>query len=598
MTPDALYARAHQAFQEGRLSDALSILETLVSARPGHAHAWNLAGAACDRLQNPAGAAHAFARAAELGAGVGTLVNLGLVQQKLGDLAAAESSFLRALALQPGVAGAWLKLGALYELTDRPQKARDAYARAASADVADPRAVGDALALARAQADWSDPALPAEWLRRQTAAPRTDSPPLFLLALPEADANVQRDVAARFAQSQWSAALALPPLRARASRAEGRRLRVGYLSSDFRSHAVAFLALEAIEAHDPAAVEVSLYSHGPIADDGWRVRAMAAGERFVDLNALDDAQAARRIAADAPDILVALNGYTLHARMGILAHRPAPVQASWLGYIGTLGEARLADYVIGDSVATPRSCAGDFSEALALMPRCFQPNGVLTDLPPPPPRTQLGLPDRAVVFCSFNQAFKLHPALWDAWCGLLREVPDSVLWLATPKSTTAITHLRREAASRGVDAWRLVFAPHVDRDAHIARLQAADIALDTYPYNSGTTASDALRAGVPILAFAGETFAGRMAASLLHAAGLHECIGDSAADAVAIAARLARDRAARDALRARVRAAAAASGLFEPVRFARELEHLYARMHAQALEGHREAIDLSGMPIA
>lgn len=597
MNPDALYARAHRAFQEGRLSDALAVLQTLLQASPRHAHAWNLAGAACDRLQNPAGAAQAFARAVELGAGAGTLVNLGIVQQKLGDRAGAESSFRRALAAQPGLAGAWLGLGAICEASGRAREALEAYAHAAAADAGSPRPVGDALALARTLADWSDGAAPREWLRRQLAATRTDSPPLFLLALEEADAAVQRDIAAKFARSQWAAALSLPPLHAAPAPASGRRLRIGYLSSDFRSHAVAFLALETILAHDPAAVDVVLYSHGPAADDRWRAAARGVGERFVDLNGLDDAQAARRIAADAPDVLVALNGYTLHARLGILALRPAPVQVSWLGYIGSLGEPRLADYVIGDAVATPLSRAADFSEALALMPRSFQPNGALAPVPPPPPRAALGLPVDGVVFCSFNQTFKLHARLWDRWCRLLRDVPGSVLWLALPPEPAAVEHLRREAGSRGVAADRLVFAPRADRDAHIARLQAADIVLDTYPYNSGTTASDALRAGVPLLAFAGGTFAGRMAASLLHAAGLPECIGTDADDVVAMAARLACDAGALAALRARVRERVAACGLFEPARFARELEHLYARMHANALAGRREPIDLTGLDL-
>ena len=179
--------------------------------------------------------------------------------------------------------------------------------------------------------------------------------------------------AATFAASQWGPLLAQPPLAAPPAPLSGRRLRIGYLSSDFRAHAVSFLVLDAIAAHDRDTCEVVLYAHGAPVADGWRARAKAAADRFVDLEA-DDRSAAQRIADDRLDVLVDLNGYTAHGRMAVVARRPAPVVASWLGYIGTLGDPRLADYVIGDAVATPEAMAEDFGEALALLPHCFQAN--------------------------------------------------------------------------------------------------------------------------------------------------------------------------------------------------------------------------------
>jgi predicted O-linked N-acetylglucosamine transferase (SPINDLY family) len=271
--------------------------------------------------------------------------------------------------------------------------------------------------------------------------------------------------------------------------------------------------------------------------------------------------------------------------LGIVALRPAPVIASWLGYIGTLGEPRLADYVIGDAIATPTGIAAQFSESLALMPRCFQPGGKLEPLPPPPSRSSQGLPEHGLVFCSFNQTFKLHPALWDDWCEILRQVPGSVLWLAPPRNEAGQRNLRAETERRGVDPKRLCFATQRPRAEHLARLALADIALDTYPYNSGTTASDALRAGVPLLAFPGETFVSRMAVSLLSVAGLHECIARDRQDYVALAIRMGIEVSLRERTRQRLRENLPHSGLFRPQVFAHDLERLYRAMHTQKLAG-------------
>jgi predicted O-linked N-acetylglucosamine transferase (SPINDLY family) len=321
---------------------------------------------------------------------------------------------------------------------------------------------------------------------------------------------------------------------------------------------------------------------------------MAAVDEFVDIDALDDRAAAQRIHDDGIDVLVDLTGYTGSGRLGINALRPAPVIATWIGYIGTLGEARLADYVIGDAVATPLATAAHFSEALALLPHGFQPNLALAPLAPAPTRAQAGLPGAGVVFCSFNQTYKLNPRVWDDWCSILRGVTGSVLWLPAPRDPAAEQNLRAQALARGVAPERLVFAPLLPLAAHQARLALADLALDTYPYNSGTTASDALRAGVPLLTFAGETFVGRMAASLLHHAGLAECVAADRAGFLELAVALGNDDEGRAALRERVGAAVAASRLFRPDLMAADLERLFAAMHANARAGRHAHIALAG----
>lgn len=594
-TAASLYAQAFLLHGKGRLREALHVLGALLARWPDHVDALNLAGVACMQRHDYRAAVGHLERAAACNPGAGVLVNLGFAYQALERFDLAADTYAQALDREPGLGFAWQKLGGLRELQSRPDAALECYRRAVALDPGDLKSLGQALALRRDLADWApgQGPTPADLVAAFRGATRSDFSPGLLLALPEADAALQRQAAATFARTQWHAALHAPPLVAAATACEGRRLRIGYLSTDFRNHAVSFLALETIAAHDRDAVEVCLYAYGPPTDDAWRRAAVATADRFVDIDALDDAAAARRIAADRIDVLVDLNGYTLGGRPGILAHRPAAVIAGWIGYIGTMGEPRLADYVIGDAIATPPALAPHFSEALALLPRCYQPNGRWRPPPPPPSRDSEGLPEGAVVFCSFNQTHKLHPDLWDDWCAILRGVPGSVLWLVPPRHPAGAGHLRTEAARRGVGAERIVFAEKKSRDGHLARLALADIALDTWPYNSGTTASDALRMGVPLLTFLGGTFAARMAGSLLHAVGLPDCVASDRAHYVALATALGTDAPRRAALRQRLLRQLPDAALFRPDAQARDLERLLAAMHANAMRGTREAIALA-----
>lgn len=591
-SPAALYASAFAAFRQGHAQHALAMLQRLLRLAPGHADGWNLAGVIHGTRQEPDQAVECYRRAIAAGAGIGTWVNLGLAEQRRGNPGQAEAAYRTALRLDSTLVVAWQKLAGLLEEGGRIGDALDCHRRALQLQPRDVRSLGDALMLRRYLADWDPQAgpQPEELLAACAGATRSDFAPLLLLALPEADVRVQKAAAARFAASQWEPVLAQARLSAPPVPLPGRRLRVGYLSSDFRAHAVSFLAVDAIAAHDRSRCEVLLYAHGTQSADEWRAKARAAADRFVELEP-DDRLAAQRIADDAIDVLVDLNGYTANSRMGIVAWRPAPVVASWLGYVGTLGDRRLADYVVGDPVATPEAMAPDFAEALALLPHCFQPNAALHPVPAMH-REEVGLPADATVFCSFNQAYKLHPPLWDDWCAILARVPGSILWLAPPRDGAAIDNLRREAEARGIAPGRIVFAPQLPRDRHLARLALADLALDTWPYNSGTTASDALRVGVPLLTFPGATFAGRMATSLLTALGLPECIAADRASLVAMAVRLGNDGDARQRLRHRLAGLLPAARLFDPHAMARDLERLYRAMHAQAMAGRCETIRL------
>ena len=591
-SPAALYAQAFAEYRHGQLEQALRLLEPLLQRAPSHADGWNLAGVILGSRQQHDRAVDCYRRAIAAGAATGTWVNLGLAEQRRGAPLEAEAAFREALRRDPSLVIAWQKLAGLLDDDGRHVEALECHRQALRLEPGNLRSLSDALLLRRYLADWecgSDPQ-PREVVAAWRSATRSDASPLLLLALPEADAPLQQAAAATFAASQWGSLLAAPPLAGPPQPLVGRPVRIGYLSSDFRAHAISFLLLETIAAHDRGTCEVFLYASRAHPADAWRDQARAAADRFVELEP-DDQMAARRIAADQLDVLVDLNGYTAHARTGVVARRPAPLIVSWLGYIGTLGDRRLADYIIGDAVATPERMAGCFSEALALLPHCYQANPRVPHLPVPT-RDQAGLPPGAVVFCSFNQTYKLHPALWDDWCEVLARVPGSVLWLAPPRGETARSNLRREMAARGVDPQRLVFAPQLPREAHLARLALADIALDTWPYNSGTTASDALRMGVPLLTFPGTTFAGRMATSLLTALGLDECIAATRGGLVESAVRLGNDAPARAHLRTRLAGLLAGARLFDPQATATDLERLYRAMHADALAGRRGTIHL------
>ncbi|MDE2080254.1 MAG: hypothetical protein KGI90_02795 [Burkholderiales bacterium] len=355
-----------------------------------------------------------------------------------------------------------------------------------------------------------------------------------------------------------------------------RRLRLGLLSYDFHEHPVSQLLVEVLERLDPQRIELRLYSTGPDDGSALRARVRAAAHAFVDLRGLSDEQAAAAIRADGVELLVDLQGHTRGQRLGILARRPAPLQVAFLGFPGSTG-APFIDYLIGDPLVTPLALQPQYSERLAQMPRCFQPNGRWRPLPQPMARAEAGLPEDAFVMCAFNHTYKILPAAFDAWCAVLREVPRAVLWL---KETNAQLHanVAREAAARGVAAGRILYARGVPYAEHFSRLALADVFVDTWPYNAHTTASDALWAGVPVVTVYGNSFASRVAASVLSAAGLGElAFADAESYRTAILA-LALDAELLAGYRRHLNAQRLALPLFDSAGYARDFENLLWRM--------------------
>ena len=365
----------------------------------------------------------------------------------------------------------------------------------------------------------------------------------------------------------------------------GERVRVGFLSADFHMHATAVLMAEVFEKIDRSRFEVTLYSHGP--DDGTEMRARLcrAAEHFVRVETLSDLEVAQRVRANGTDLLIDLKGHTRDSRLGVLAYRGAPVQASFLGFPGTTG-ADFIDYFIGDDIVSPLSHAPHYSEKLALMPRCYQPNDRQRPLPRPSSRRQFGLPGTGLVLCGFNQPFKLSPEVFDVWCGLLQQIPDAVLWLLQWNDQSP-AKLRDEAARRGIDPQRLVFAGKVGLAEHITRLALADIFIDTWPCNGHTTASDSLWAGLPVVSYAGAAFPSRVAASLLTSVGLPELVCDSLAAYERLVLDLANDAPRRLALREHLVRARDTAPLFDSTGFTRDFEALLMTMAERSARGQR-----------
>jgi protein O-GlcNAc transferase len=514
-------------------------------------------------------------------------LNLGMVLARQYVLDEAAACLRNASELDPGLADADFLLGNVHGLLGKHDEALRCYQRARSADPANRTYLSALISQKHRICDWAGiESLYDDLLR--SMADRRSAPvqPFSLLSLPTTR-SVQLSCAREFAEDLAAKVARHRPRPASGHRAGmgGGRIRVGYLSGDFHEHATAYLAAELFELHERSRFEICAYSYGPDRPSAMRSRLRESFDRFRDLSGLSDFEAADAIRADGVDILVDLKGYTVYGRPQISAMRLAPVQVNFLGYPGTMG-AEAIDYIIGDRFVTPSEHGGDYSEKLVLMPGTYQVNDRKRTVGETPSRRDLGLPESSFVFCCFNQPYKVLPETFAAWLRLLRELPDSVLWMLEGNAWAA-ENLRRHALVQGIDSRRMIFAPILPLDRHLGRLRAADLFLDTYPYNAHTSASDALWAGLPVLTRAGDTFASRVAGSLLAALGLPELIAGSAAEYEATALRLARDPAELAALRERIARNRTTAAVFDTPRFARNLESAYELMWRNYLAGNK-----------
>ncbi|MDR2195331.1 MAG: tetratricopeptide repeat protein [Gallionellaceae bacterium] len=353
------------------------------------------------------------------------------------------------------------------------------------------------------------------------------------------------------------------------------KLRIGYWSCDFHDHATVQLVVEAFELHDRSQFEIYLLSYGKPEPSPARERIERAGDKFIDYYGISDKDAVEQIAQLGLDILVDLKGYTAFSRMAIPYARPAPVVVSWLGYPGTLGIDKV-DYIIGDPVVTPSGCEAFYDEQVVRLHPCYQPNDRKLTATEPRSRREYGLPENAVVVAAFNAVHKISPEIFDIWMRVLKRHSQAHLWLFA-ESDAIFRNLAVEAERCGVPLTRLTHAGKLSRSEHIARYQVADLAVDCFPYGSHTTGSDALRAGCPLLALKGRSFASRVSASLLEAAGVPELVTENFQDYEDKLDQLVQSASAREQLRKQLQNVEK-SPLFDTPAFVAGLEQAYREM--------------------
>jgi protein O-GlcNAc transferase len=519
-----------------RFDEALSAYDRLLSAQPAHIEA---------------------------------LYNRGVIlsqQQRFEESLAALDA---ALALKPDTAAIHHNRGAVLTALERHREALESYDRALALDPDYLPARANRAMVMLGLCDWDRVAQTPPGEVAQFA------PPLTLLGYSD-DKQLQLQCAMGVIRTLVPEPL--PPLWL-GEKYRHDRIRLAYVSADFREHAVAFQLAPLIERHDRARFQVIGISTGPSDDSAIRARLVKAFDRFHDFGKLNSENIAQRLYEMEIDIAIDLGGHTGGARPRIFAHRPAPVQTSWLGYPGTTG-ASFIDYLIADAIVAPFEDQSLYTERLVHLPCSYFPTDPARTIAPVPGRGEMGLPEDGFVFCAFNNNWKITRPVFDIWMRLLQQVPHSVLWLKRP-APDARVNLEREAAARGIDGARLVYADDVAIDAHLARHALADLFLDTLPYNAHATAVDALGAGLPVLTCRGNAFAGRVAASLLHAAGLPELITETLSDYESRALELARNGAQLAALKEKLHRNLPTAPLFDVDGFRRAIESAFERMHMQ-----------------
>lgn len=585
--------RAAALIRMGRFQESIASADTSLALKPDNGSAYANKGLALKNAGYWRPALEAYHKAIELDPGdYQSLNNAGISLLELEQYDSAVLCFQAALALKPDFETSRVSLAIAEERLHRLKNACDELEAIVKANPDQDEARSRLCHLLRLDCEFDRAAAEEATLIKGFRGRSTGNTyPFAMLSLESTTRADQRLSGSRHAQALLGHLLKQPPLAASPDASGPRALRIGYLSADLHHHATAMLLAGVLESHDPERVRIHCYSYGRNDGSPMRQRLEAAPLVFKDVSHASFTEAAQQIAADRIDILVDLKGYTKDTRPQIASLRPAPVIVSWLGYPGSLGHPRLADYLIGDPVVTPVEHQADYSETLALMPHSYQPNDSRRIRGVQPARKDVGLPEDALVFCSFNQPYKITLAVFSQWARILRSVPDSVLWLLADRDEIREKLARRMEAD-GVPRSRLIFAAPLPITDHLGRLQNADLALDTFPYGSHTTGSDALWAGVPLISVLGDTFASRVSSSLLNAVGMPELIAGTPQAAADLAIQLANDRTRLSALRTKLAEYRATAPLFDTRRFTRDLERLYEEIWKQQLAGTKAPIVL------
>ena len=579
--PAVLNDRANALFKLGRHAEAMTDWERALAVDPRFVAALMSRGNALHMLGRSGDALAEYDKAIELlPDDPGAPYNRGVVLHALGRRDEAVAAYDWAIAIKPDHVQALHNRGILQSERNRHDEALASYEQLLAVDPDYPHVAGN-VAFERAQLClWDDRDRVMQRVEDGVRLGRPVSVPFTFLALsqkPEAQlACATSHVASRHPASrhpQWIGEIY-----------KHGRIRVAYLSADFHEHALAFLIAGLLEQHDHERFETTGIVFGPDIRSPMRARIEASFDRFIDVRSKSDAEVAKVMRELEIDIAVDLMGFSGYSRAGIFACRPAPVQVNYLGYPGTMG-ADYMDYILADRFLIPEAQRIHYAEKVVYLPDTFQANDAKRRIADATPsRAAVGLPQEGFVFCSFNSIYKITPEMFTVWMRLLRQLPDSVLWLIGGNASMQ-ANLRREAQYRDVAPTRLVFAPRLPYAEHLARFRLADLFLDTLPFNGGATASDSLWAGLPVLTCSGEAYAARMAGSLLHAIGLLELITHTLAEYESLALQLATDAPRLSVIRQRLARNRNTFPLFDTDRFRRNVEAAYVTMWEKSQRG-------------
>ena len=568
-------------FQEmHRYEEALGCYDKTLDLKPDHFMAHNNRGIILQKTRRYNDAEISFTKAIALKPDyVEAYNNLGTLYHAMQRYDEALTCFDKSIALNPAYGPAYFNRGTLLKEMKRPDEALEDYKIAAELQPDIPYLTGDLLYVKMELCDWQHTQQIISDVAKAIEEGKPASDPFILLSTPLSIAYQQK-AAQIYIQNKFPASNA--PLW-KGERYTHERIHIGYFSSDFRTHALSYLMAEYFEIHDRSKFEVTAFALGPSSDDAVRARLQNAFEHLIDISAMSDREVAMLARSREIDIAVDLNGFTTHARTGIFAMRPAPVQISYMGYPATMGSPYI-DYIVADKTVIPEENGNFFSEKIIRLPDTYWVTDSTRKLPAKQfTRAEAGLPEEAFVFCCFNNSYKISPDAFDIWMRLLLKVEGSVLWLLET-SQTAKDALRHEAEARGVSGTRIIFAPRMSIDDHLARHRLADLFLDTLYYNAHTTASDALKMDLPIVTCIGNTFPSRVAASLLQAAHMPELITHSHAEYEALALELATNPQKLAAIKQKLAENQATCPLFDTKRFTKNMEKAFVKIweHQQA----------------
>jgi predicted O-linked N-acetylglucosamine transferase (SPINDLY family) len=563
------------ALQELKLyEEAITHYDQALRLKPNYHEAWCNKGAALQELKRYEEAITHYDQALSLKPNYHeALYNKATALKEIKRYEEAIAHYDQALSLKPDYHEAWCNKGAALQELNRYEEAIAHYDQALSLKD-DLDWLHGALVHAKMHiCSWSGIADSCKNIVKKILASEKVAVPFALLALID-DASLHKKSAEKYVQEKYPFNLALGPIPPRTS---STKIRIGYFSADFKNHPVSILTAEMFELHDKNNYEIVAFSFGPDDEGSMRLRLRQAFDQFIDVGNMPEIEIAKLSRELKIDIAIDLGGHTLDSRTAIFSYRAAPVQISYIGYLGTMG-APYIDYILADKTLIPDELQRFYSEKIAYLPsyqandrRRIASDRIFT-------RQELGLPEKGFVFCCFNSNYKILPATFDGWARILEAAEGSVLLLYA-ENQWAETNLKKEAEARGINSAKIVFGKRMSTEEYLARYRACDLFLDTFPYNAGATASDALWSGVPVLTLMGQSFASRIAASLLNAVGLPELITSTQKEYETLAIELAMNPQRLAGIKSKLIEGRLTTPLFDTPLFVKNLESTYMRMY-------------------